>query len=56
MIAEMIILSSNVLFVRDITRNLTVKQRFTKEDKMLSVLIAINRIPNLIIRENGQKS
>ena len=56
MIAVMIILSSNVLFVRDITRNLTVRQKFIKEVKMLFVSIVINRIRNQIIRENGQKN
>lgn len=56
MIVVMIISSSNVLFVRDTTRNLTVKQKFIKGGKILFVSIAINRILSQIIRENGQKS
>ena len=56
MIAVMIISSSNVIFVRDITRSLTAKQKFIKEDKTLFVLSAINRILSQIIRGNGLKS
>ena len=56
MIAVMITSSSNVIFVRDITRSLTVKQKFIKEGKMLFVLSAINRILSRIIRGNGRKS